>query len=66
VSGWLRKGFCLARAIPRNTRGDLVGVVWGGGSAGPRGSADGADISDWLGRIVRAVWQRVVMHFGGV
>jgi hypothetical protein len=37
-----------------------VGVVWGEGE-GPvnqRGRAVGAGISDWIGRLTRAVWRR--------
>jgi hypothetical protein len=38
----------------------LVGVVWGEGE-GPvnqRGRAAGADISAWIGRLIRVVWRR--------
>jgi hypothetical protein len=45
----------------------LVGVVWGEGE-GPvsqRGRAAGADISDWIERLIRAVRRLVFMHGWG-
>jgi hypothetical protein len=46
--------------------GDWVGVVWGegDGAASQPGPLIGADVSDWLGRLIRAMWRRVFLHGG--
>jgi hypothetical protein len=48
-------------------RGLSVGVVWGEGegTTNQRGQAAGADISDWIERLIRAVWRRLFFIHGG-
>jgi hypothetical protein len=43
-----------------------VGVVWGEGEgpASKGGRAAGVDMSDWIERLIRAVWRRLFMHGG--
>jgi hypothetical protein len=41
-----------------------VGVVWGEGPASQRGQAVSADISDWIGRLIRAMWRRFFLDGG--
>jgi hypothetical protein len=43
-----------------------VGVVWGDGDgpASQPGRVIGAGISDWIGRLIRAMWRRFFMHGG--
>ena len=41
-----------------------MGVVWGEGPASQRGRAADADISEWIERLIRAVWRRIFMYGG--
>ena len=52
-------------AVPQQSakpEGDLVGVVWGEGPVNQRGPAASADVSDWIGRLIRTVWRRFFMQ----
>jgi len=48
-------------------RGASVGVVWGEGegTTDQRGRVAGADISDWIERLIRAVWRRLFYIHSG-
>jgi hypothetical protein len=42
-----------------------MGVVWGEGPASQRGQAVSADVfSDWIGRLIRAMWRRLFLDGG--
>jgi hypothetical protein len=44
----------------------VVGVVWGegDGAASQPGPVIGADVSEWVGRFIRAMWRRFFLHGG--
>ena len=57
----------MRRFNPTFHEGASVGVVWGEseGTTDQRGRVAGADISDWIERLIRAVWRRLFYIHSG-
>ncbi len=64
LGGRPRLGAGHRRVNLPNHEGAFVGVVWGEAVTSQRGPVTGAGISDWVERLIRAVWERLFLHSG--